>query len=370
MMLSLAFFFCLVVSTNAIAGISKSEMFQYGTQFGDTERNVTRLYDQPALLDSGDLLTIPNTLPSFKIYGANLGRMPYINYNGHVTFGAQFKAFDPFMVNSTDPNINAIFNVYFSDNDLRRPNGLLYYRLSQRNDDLTKANNLIRSKGFTTFTSTYCLIATWDNLRYYISDRNQRENPIYSEENTYQLVLCTDGNDGHYIYHYNKLEWTRSQDTTTNFATVGWHVKSATPGLVYWVAPNSGESSIQSMATGSNVGTAGRWMRSQAIAGPCTGRTNDVYAINCTHYRFCCSEVSERVASCPDGTSYHPTLKYCVSERVYSCGGTNFCATRPDGQYANTVTARNDDFYRCTSGVGRLLTCPHNLVFGSSARCR
>jgi len=86
--------------------------------------------------------------------------------------------------------------------------------------DLDKANTLIRGRGFTTFSSTYCIIATWDKLRYYIRDPAQRDNVNFREENTYQGILCTDGQTGHPIYQYRSMEWSRSQDEETNFATV------------------------------------------------------------------------------------------------------------------------------------------------------
>lgn len=143
-----------------------------------------------------------------------------INYNGHVTFGTNYNNFNPFTINSTSPTVLAIFAPYFSDNDLRRTPSVLQYRLTTNPIDLNLANTLIRGQGFTTFTSSYCVIATWENLKYYVSDANQRNNPSFNEQNTYQAALCTDGTDGHVIYHYLKMQWARSQDTSTNFATV------------------------------------------------------------------------------------------------------------------------------------------------------
>ena len=143
-----------------------------------------------------------------------------VNFNGHITFGARWRTQDPFTVNTTSPSVLAIFNVFYSDNDPRRFPGLIYSRVTTRPEDLNLANSLIRGQGFTTFSSSYCIIATFENLKYYVADENERFDPAFFEQNTYQITLCTDGVDGHYIYQYNKLEWGRSQDITTNFATV------------------------------------------------------------------------------------------------------------------------------------------------------
>ena len=109
------------------------------------------------------------------------------------------------------------------------------------------------------------------------------------------------------------------------------------------------------MALESNVGVPGRWMRSQEIGkknslktkhwycsnhklfpifvnfepfpyfffpvGPCVGQTNGMYQINCTHYRECCGQKVQRETPCPTGSSFHPTLKICVEQKVYTCGG-------------------------------------------------
>lgn len=368
MLLSVVFLLSFVGSTSADIGISKNEMFSYGAATGDFVRNVTGLFDNSALLDLADQITITNGIP-FKIFGATLSNNVFINYNGHVTFGAAFNAYDPLLFNSTSQS-NPIFNVFFSDNDLRRSPGLLYHRLSTRQSDLNFADSLIRGRGYTNFQSKYCIIATWEDIKYYIRNENSRSDPNLQQENTYQLALCTDGVDGHYIYHYHKLEWARSQDTSTNFATVGLYVKDAAQNLRFWSAPYSGTSNIQRMATNSNVGKAGRWMRTKAVVGPCVGLADDVYVVNCTHYRFCCNQVSELVVSCPDKTSFHPTLKYCVMNEIYNCGGSNLCVGKSDGNYAYIATQRQDDFYRCRSGLARILFCPNGITFGSSQRCR
>ena len=143
-----------------------------------------------------------------------------INYNGHITFGARHGSFDPTTVTRLAPGVTAMFNVFYSDNDLRRPNGQMYYRLSQQSSDLNRANNLIRGRGFTTFSASYCLIATWEKVKFYVAQEANRVLPETQMENTYQEILCTDGNDGHVIYQYQDMQWTRSQDPTTEFATV------------------------------------------------------------------------------------------------------------------------------------------------------
>lgn len=145
-----------------------------------------------------------------------------INYNGHITFGARHGSFDPTTAapSRLAAGVTAMFNVFFSDNDLRRPNGQMYYRFSNVAADLSKANNLIRGRGFTTFSASYCLVATWEKVRFYVANENDRSKPETQPENTYQEILCTDGNDGHVIYQYQDMQWTRSQDPTTEFATV------------------------------------------------------------------------------------------------------------------------------------------------------
>ena len=179
------------------------------------------------------LLLIQNTyLPYLtylcvkKIFNVNNCNFIFqINFNGHVTFGAAHDKFDTFSVNATSSSVTAIFNVFFSDNDIRRPDGAFYHRLSSTVSDRSAADAIIRGRGFTTFSSSYCLIVTWEKVKYYVSDASRRDLPQFQQENTYQEILCTDGNEGHVIYHYQDMQWTKSEDPSTNPATVSPHME-------------------------------------------------------------------------------------------------------------------------------------------------
>lgn len=110
-----------------------------------------------------------------------------------------------------------IFATYFSDNDLRRPNGLLYYRFTTDQSDLSKAKQIINQQGFLSFNPEYCIVSTWENVKYFVI--NDRDNLNLQQENTYQLILCSDGQDTQPIYQYYKIEWSRSE-VNSNHATV------------------------------------------------------------------------------------------------------------------------------------------------------
>ena len=143
-----------------------------------------------------------------------------INYNGHITFSGPYNDHSPKPLNETGRNI---FGVYFSDNALYRPNGLLHYRITQDTTDLAKAKSWIDeqlSPDSNSFIIQYCIVATWENVKYYVRNASHENRPDTQQENTYQLILCTNGVEGHVIYQYYKLEWAKSQDKDTNYATV------------------------------------------------------------------------------------------------------------------------------------------------------
>ena len=111
----------------------------------------------------------------------------------------------------------SIFGIYFSDNDLRRPNGLLHYRFTTDQNDISKAKQIINQQGFSSFNPEYCIVSTWENVKYFVI--NNRDSPTLQQENTYQLILCSDGQESQPIYQYYKIEWSRSQ-VNSNHATV------------------------------------------------------------------------------------------------------------------------------------------------------
>ena len=60
-------------------GVSLSEMFPYGSTSSDQSLDIHNQFTQAVLLDFYAPLTIPTNLPSFKIYGVDLGRNAFVS---------------------------------------------------------------------------------------------------------------------------------------------------------------------------------------------------------------------------------------------------------------------------------------------------
>lgn len=373
-LLQIIFMFAVYKVSNTL---SINDMLRFGSTYtgSATERtvNVHNMFNNATLLDAYAQLIVPSSFSNLMVLGANLGKNIYINLNGHLTFGSSFKDFSPEQLNTTGRDIIA---VYYSDNDLRRSNGLLHYRFTTDSTDLSTANILIRREGFSSFSAQYCIVATWENVKYYIRTAADRANPNFQQENTYQVVVCTDGTQGHTIFHYNKLQWSRSQDTSTKQARAGWYLPTSTSDQYrYFPLPNTGTADIVRLTDASNIRQPqvnGRWMLSLPRVGVCATKADGVYASNCTSYYICCSRNVERIGFCPSGTVYHPFTGYCVESRLYPCGtgAVNFCDGRTDGRYTNTGTVALNDFYECKSQLTRELTCPPGITFNTgNPRC-
>ncbi|XP_066931648.1 uncharacterized protein [Clytia hemisphaerica] len=354
-----------------IPGISINDMFAYGPNNGDNGNSYHGI-EAAAFLDGFETVDVPNNLPSVRWGGKDLGRRAFINFNGHITFGNNHRNQDPATIQNLDASITAIFYPFYSDNDIRRPDGMLYYRLSTQASDLSLANTLIRGRNFVGFTTRYCIIATWHKNKYYIGTGDKAD-PNRQQENTYQAALCVGDSDSHIIYHYNEMNWDKSEDPDSSDSRIGWLVKGVTDSsLASWVSPYSGQTdAYASQATQSNVGVAGRWMRSTVAVGPCVNLADGLYQVSCQQYRECCGKAEQAVRTCPVGTNFHPTLKRCIDTKNYNCGGAaNLCDSFAlNGNFADTSTTALDDYIRCKNGIGHKLKCPFGIVFGSSAIC-
>ncbi|KAK2168419.1 hypothetical protein NP493_1225g00007 [Ridgeia piscesae] len=100
------------------------------------------------------------------------------------------------------------------------------------------------------FTASWVFIASWHKVTYYGGSTS-------SSENTFQIVLITNGRHSFAIFNYGNITWTTGTTSNGIPAQVGFN---AGDGVRYFSVPGSRNASIVNVETTTNVRLRGRWM--------------------------------------------------------------------------------------------------------------
>ena len=119
----------------------------------------------------------------------------YINSNGFISFiSPKIKSSSP----KEYPISTPIISPFWSDIDTE-VGGQIYYRESSSSSDLNQAEREIAKGYSTSFSPSRLYIITWDQVAAYDGDS--------SVNNTFQLVLATDGNVSFIVCNFGEMSW-------------------------------------------------------------------------------------------------------------------------------------------------------------------
>jgi hypothetical protein len=93
---------------------------------------------------------------------------------------------------SMSDRVYLTFDVHFVPALTGKQNGAVFYRSSQKTEDLAWASDMIRPNG--SFNATHVFVATWERIRRLESD----------ELNTFQIILVTYSFDSFLGYNYGE----------------------------------------------------------------------------------------------------------------------------------------------------------------------
>lgn len=179
---------------------------------------------------------------SFPFFG-NFYTTMYINTNGLVTFLSGVSS-----SSSIFPSSSPMIAPFHTDIDTKK-GGQIYFRESHSNDDVTNVlTDILRLNKSAKFNPSKIYIITWYNV--YPHDIYS-----YSYQNTFQLVLTTDGTSSFGIFNYFNLEWPNysySKDTIFGY--------NAGDNRTYYKHRYSKTKSINYIQSNSNVYHPGKWI--------------------------------------------------------------------------------------------------------------
>jgi len=161
----------------------------------------------------------------------------YVNTNGLISFLSPFNKNYP--LNNYIPISTPFISPFWSDiNTLI--GGQIFYRESSSLSDLYQAKNDIANIYSTTFNPSRVYIVTWDQVAAF--------NGNSSLNNTFQLVIATDGKISFLVFNFGNMSWPNSQFEMNSF--FGYN---AGDNINYYSYPDSFTNNITNVASKSNV---------------------------------------------------------------------------------------------------------------------
>ncbi|KAK3773540.1 hypothetical protein RRG08_022252 [Elysia crispata] len=233
----------------------------------------------------------------------------YVNMNGHVSFGAEVPEYRP------DRSIplgldTPLIAVFLADVDTTR-SGTVYYRWTQRVETLNRATAEVTTtiSGFPMFKATMVYIITWENVGYYKAKGDK--------QNTFQLVLITDGKNSFCLFYYleNGIQWKQSEGK--NFPNKDIMPQAGFDGgrrgLSYTLI-GSGETG--EFVNGSNINLPGAWIFQIGDVGSRNVRSADFQTGDVTVFDV---ETGEDNSYCLQGSNTCHKLATCIDYRSSYC---------------------------------------------------
>ena len=188
-------------------------------------------------------ISISTTFPFYQKSFTDL----FVNTNGLVSFNRSITSFVP----QPFPLDNVITVApFWADVDTRN-GGNIYYReiIDQRILNLISQDIQRAFSTFYNFRVAWAFVTTWDEVAAYRgSSRNN---------NTFQVVLATNGRYSFTIFNYGRLMWSLGTASSGTHAQAGFN---AGDGKTYYVLPGSFTSNVINLSELTNVDVRGKWI--------------------------------------------------------------------------------------------------------------
>lgn len=143
----------------------------------------------------------------------------------------------------------AIIAPFWADIDTRA-GGEVYYQMRSDDETLKKIGCEIQSvyKSFVNFKPLYALVATWDKVRAY----DTRFLPL---NNTFQLVMTTNGFYSFVIFNYGDLSWPN--ENSRDGVVTGYN---SGDDFNYFMITDLPNRNLSKLTNDSNVGIPSKWI--------------------------------------------------------------------------------------------------------------
>jgi WD40 repeat protein len=167
----------------------------------------------------------------------------FVNSNGFISFLSAISKNFPIQ---KYPMTTPLISPFWSDISTL-VGGQIYFRESFCSCDLNQAKTEIAEIYSTTFNPTRLYITTWDQVAAYDGSSSQN--------NTFQLVIATDGKLSFLIYNFGSMTWPNNQ-----FSMDAFFGYNAGDNVNFYSNPNSFTNNIISVSSQSNVNIPGKWI--------------------------------------------------------------------------------------------------------------
>lgn len=223
----------LLIETNLISTyLSKDSFVPFGTQFDDA---MMQLQD--------DAFFGPIQIPiNYRFFNRTWSQL-FVSTNGFISFDRGVVAYVP----QRFPLNNSLgVAPYWADVDIRN-GGNIYYREINDVIQLRKIDTEINRafSQLTSYRSIWGFVATYDQVAEY-NVRNSSNN------NTFQVVLTTNGKISFTIFNYGRLMWTHNGSAQAGF--------NSGNGKDFLVLPGSFSKGIVNISESSNINVNGKWI--------------------------------------------------------------------------------------------------------------
>ena len=216
--------------------LQNDSFYDFGPAFGDQLL--------PNLDDSFvGPIDISTTFPFFEKSFTSL----FVNTNGLVSFDRSITAYVP----QPFPLQNVITVApFWADIDTRN-GGKIYYREVSDYVTINRISNEIQRafSAFYNFRVTWAFIATWDEVAAF--------GGTFRVNNTFQVVIATNGRYSFTLYNYAKLMWTLGSASGGTHAQAGFN---AGDGKTFFVLPGSLTPNVINLPQSTNIDVPGKWI--------------------------------------------------------------------------------------------------------------
>jgi hypothetical protein len=192
--------------------------------------------DQVFAEESDDETTGPIPIEPPFPFGSSSQSQFYVGTNGLLSFDSPYNSFS----NQQFPgSVSSLYLVapFWDDVDIRGGNGEISYEIHQSGYYLEEVNEFLQRKRPSDFTGTWMAVIYYDAIHPYFEAFNP-------EENTFQVILITDGTYSYTIFTYvcGLMEWDNG--ATIGFSAAGNPFANYDPSSSDVACLNSPESNV------------------------------------------------------------------------------------------------------------------------------
>nr|CAD7444676.1 unnamed protein product [Timema bartmani] len=234
-----------------------------------------------------------------------------VNSNGLLSFLTEIPSFFNIQFPLDYPVIAPLYT-----NVDTRGSGTVYYRETQDPSLLERASDAVRESfsSAADFTATSLFIATWDNVGYY----NRGSDKV----NTFQVVICSDGEDSYvqFLYADGGIQWIQSTGQSTGLPDARAQAGLMSGDGRLFTLRGSGTDQIQNLDKWSNIQVPGMWLFHVGL----TGQGGNVMPPDLDG-----TSEAGKTDSCTLGKTLCHSKSHCVDHV------TGFCCHCHSGYYGN-----------------------------------